>query len=68
MFGSLLDRPLVATYALNQYPRLIAMFDNELDCCKVIYDRHIQTSEELGESPNGVFKIIFLFSRLLDDL
>lgn len=51
MFGSLLERPLVAAYALNQYPRLIAMFDKELDCCKVIFDRHIQTLEDLGEIP-----------------
>ncbi|XP_029686913.1 dynein axonemal heavy chain 9 isoform X2 [Takifugu rubripes] len=48
MFGSLLERPLVAACALNQYPRLIAMFDKELDCCKVIFDRHVQTLEDLG--------------------
>lgn len=73
MFGSLLDRPLVAAYALTQYPCLLAMFDIELDCCMLIYDRHLQTSQELGESSNP-FKIIvfilyllyFLFSKLLD--
>lgn len=60
MFGSLLERPLVAAYALNQYPRLIAMFDKELDCCKVIFDRHVQTLEDLGESKQSgaVFKTI----------
>lgn len=75
MFGNLLERPLVAKYALTQYPRLIAMFEKELDCCMLIYDRHLRTSQELGESPN-LFKIIFfilyllyfLFSKLLDCL
>lgn len=60
MFGSLLERPLVATYALTQYPRLVAMFEKELDCCRLIYDRHLQTSQKLGESPN---LLCFLFIR-----
>lgn len=65
MFGSLLERPLVAAYALNQYPRLIAMFDKELDCCKVIFDRHVQTLEDKGEIQNslGLFSKQFPSSR-----
>lgn len=65
MFGRWLERPLVAAYALNQYPRLIAMFDKELDCCKVIFDKHVQTLEDLGESPNslGLFSKQFTSSR-----
>lgn len=60
MFGSLLERPLVATYALTQYPHLVAMFEKELDCCGLIYNRHLQTSQKLGESPNLLY---FLFIR-----
>lgn len=60
MFGSLLERPLVATYALTQYPRLVAMFEKELDCCRLIYDGHLQTSQKLGESPDLLY---FLFMR-----
>lgn len=50
MFGSLLERPLVATDALDRYPVFVSMFDKELDCCKLLYNEHIQTAEELGES------------------
>lgn len=50
MFGSLLERPLVATDVMNRYPLLVSMFDKELDCCKVLYDKHVQTTEELGKS------------------
>lgn len=53
MFASLLERPLVATDALDRYPLLVYMFDKELDCCKRLYDKHIQTAQELGESQNN---------------
>lgn len=53
MFGSLLERPLVATDALDRYPLLVSMFDTELDCCKRLYNKHIHTAEELGESRNN---------------
>ena len=49
MFGSLLERPLVATDAVARYPVLVSLFDKELDCCKRLYNKHIQTVEELGE-------------------
>ncbi|XP_076002796.1 dynein axonemal heavy chain 9 [Genypterus blacodes] len=50
MFGSLLERPLVAAEALGIYRVLVSMFDKELDCCKSIYDVHIQTAQEKGSS------------------
>uniref|UniRef100_A0A4W6G5D9 Dynein axonemal heavy chain 17 n=1 Tax=Lates calcarifer TaxID=8187 RepID=A0A4W6G5D9_LATCA len=50
MFGSLLERPLVGADALDRYPLLVSMLDKELDCCKLLYDRHIQTADELGET------------------
>lgn len=53
MFGGLLERPLVAADALDRYPLLVSMFDKELDCCKLLYDRHVRTAEELGESHSG---------------
>nr|XP_004569740.1 dynein heavy chain 9, axonemal [Maylandia zebra] len=51
MFGSLLERPLVATDALDKYPLLVSMFDKELDCCKILYNKHIQAAEEWGSAP-----------------
>uniref|UniRef100_A0A8C9XQ20 Dynein axonemal heavy chain 17 n=1 Tax=Sander lucioperca TaxID=283035 RepID=A0A8C9XQ20_SANLU len=51
MFGSLLERPLVATDAVARYPVLVSLFDKELDCCKRLYNKHIQTAEELGWTP-----------------
>ncbi|XP_032397932.1 dynein heavy chain 9, axonemal [Etheostoma spectabile] len=51
MFGSLLERPLVATDAGARYPVLVSLFDNELDCCKHLYNKQIQTAAELGWTP-----------------
>ncbi|XP_068439704.1 dynein axonemal heavy chain 9 isoform X3 [Clinocottus analis] len=51
MFGGLLERPLVATDALERYPLLVSMFEKELDCCKGLYNTHIHTAEELGWTP-----------------
>ncbi|TMS22638.1 hypothetical protein E3U43_012903 [Larimichthys crocea] len=51
MFGSLLEHPLVAADALDRYPQLVSMFDKELDCCKLLYSKHIQAAEELGWTP-----------------
>ncbi|KAG7491786.1 hypothetical protein MATL_G00007500 [Megalops atlanticus] len=51
MFGSLLSRPLIAADADDRYPLLVSMFDRELDCCKVLYNRHVQREEELGYTP-----------------
>lgn len=50
MFGSLLERPLLAGDVQERYPRLISMFDKELDCCKFLYDQRMKTAEDLGES------------------
>uniref|UniRef100_A0A3P9AKI4 Dynein axonemal heavy chain 17 n=1 Tax=Esox lucius TaxID=8010 RepID=A0A3P9AKI4_ESOLU len=51
MFGSLLERPLMAAEAQNRYPVLISLFDRELDCCKELFKKHTQTAEELGYTP-----------------
>ncbi|XP_034427399.1 dynein heavy chain 9, axonemal [Hippoglossus hippoglossus] len=48
MFGSLLERPLVAADAVSRYPLLVTVFEKELNSCKLIYDKHIQLTEELG--------------------
>ncbi|KAF7661538.1 hypothetical protein LDENG_00259550 [Lucifuga dentata] len=50
MFGSLLERPLVAADALDSYHLFVSMFDKELDSCKVLYNKHIQTALEQGSS------------------
>ncbi|KAG7239799.1 hypothetical protein INR49_028387 [Caranx melampygus] len=51
MFGSLLERPLVATVAVDRYPLLVSEFDKELDSCKLLYNKYIQTAEKLGFAP-----------------
>ncbi|XP_075314376.1 dynein axonemal heavy chain 9 [Odontesthes bonariensis] len=51
MFGSLLERPLVAVDALGRYPLLLSMFDKDLDCCKLLYNKHMQAVKELGSAP-----------------
>lgn len=49
MFGTLLERPLIAADAQKKYPVLVKMFDKELDCCKELYKKHTQAEEQLGE-------------------
>lgn len=49
MFGSLLERPLVAAHAVDRLPLLVIMFEKELDDCKVIYNKYFHLIEELGE-------------------
>ncbi|XP_032831905.2 dynein axonemal heavy chain 9 isoform X1 [Petromyzon marinus] len=51
MFGSLLERPLIADDANVHLPRLVTMFDQDLDSAKVIYNRHIATEKDLGRPP-----------------
>ncbi|XP_061561508.1 dynein heavy chain 9, axonemal isoform X3 [Phycodurus eques] len=51
MFGGLLERPLVAKYALDRYPRLVSMFDKDLDTCKLLYHEHINIANEMGSAP-----------------
>ncbi|KAM6897526.1 dynein beta chain, ciliary-like [Xenentodon cancila] len=51
MFGSLLQRPLVAADARSRYPSLLSMFDKELDCCKLLYNKHTNALEELRPAP-----------------
>uniref|UniRef100_A0A7N6B4D8 Dynein heavy chain 9, axonemal n=1 Tax=Anabas testudineus TaxID=64144 RepID=A0A7N6B4D8_ANATE len=62
MFGSLLERPLVAADALDRYPNLVFMFDKELDCCKVLYNKHIQSAEALGKILNNFYSVLW-YSR-----
>uniref|UniRef100_A0A8B9JC40 Uncharacterized protein n=1 Tax=Astyanax mexicanus TaxID=7994 RepID=A0A8B9JC40_ASTMX len=50
MFGSLLERPLIAADSQKKYPVLITMFDKELNNCRTLYKKHIQSEEELGFS------------------
>uniref|UniRef100_A0A665X2B6 Dynein, axonemal, heavy chain 9 n=1 Tax=Echeneis naucrates TaxID=173247 RepID=A0A665X2B6_ECHNA len=51
MFGSLLERPLVAAVALVKYPALVSLFDGELDSCKLLYNKHILKAEQSGSIP-----------------
>lgn len=48
LFGSLLERPLIAADAYAKYHLLITMFDEDLDDAKQIYLKHIQDEVELG--------------------
>ncbi|NWX21666.1 DYH9 protein, partial [Aegotheles bennettii] len=51
MFGSLLERPVIAADAAEKYPVLIRMFNSALDQARLIYSRHIQAELELGSPP-----------------
>ncbi|KAM6297516.1 dynein axonemal heavy chain 9 [Aegotheles albertisi] len=51
MFGSLLERPVIAADAAEKYPVLIRMFNSALDHARLIYSRHIQAELELGSPP-----------------
>lgn len=67
MFGSLLEHPLVAADALDRYPQLVSMFDKELDCCKLLYSKHIQAAEELGETTTTAsYSILVQFNHLTE--
>ncbi|KAG8543423.1 hypothetical protein GDO81_024705, partial [Engystomops pustulosus] len=48
MFGSLLDRPIIAHDAFDKYPVLITTYEEELDDAKAIYDRHMMEVTEQG--------------------
>ncbi|XP_077110730.1 dynein axonemal heavy chain 9 isoform X2 [Ranitomeya variabilis] len=48
MFGGLLDRPIIAQDAFDKYPLLIAMFEEDLDATKSIYDQHMVEVTERG--------------------
>ncbi|XP_056673432.1 dynein axonemal heavy chain 9 isoform X2 [Monodelphis domestica] len=50
IFGSLLERPVVAMDVFDKYPRLITMFSSDLDAVKTIYCQHVQEESELGFS------------------
>lgn len=49
MFGSLLERPLVASDAQSRFTLLWSIFDQELDHCKVLFNKHMGAVDELGE-------------------
>ncbi|XP_071672596.1 dynein axonemal heavy chain 9 isoform X7 [Patagioenas fasciata] len=51
MFGSLLERPVVAADAAGKYSVLISMFSRALDHARLIYSRHIQAELKLGSPP-----------------
>ncbi|KAM6343872.1 dynein axonemal heavy chain 9 isoform 1-T1 [Alca torda] len=51
MFGSLLERPVIAADAADKYSILIRMFNSALDHARLIYSRHIQAEQELGSPP-----------------
>ncbi|XP_072501166.1 dynein axonemal heavy chain 9 [Notamacropus eugenii] len=50
IFGSLLERPVVAMDAFDKYPVLIGMFSSELDAIKTIYCQRVQEESEFGFS------------------
>lgn len=54
MFGSLLERPLIAADAYEKYPLLIRMYDRELDCCKLLFRKQTQMAEKMGEIEHSV--------------
>ncbi|KAM3592376.1 uncharacterized protein V6R79_017533 [Siganus canaliculatus] len=51
MFGGLLERPIVAGVAVERYPVLVSLFDKELECCQILYNKHVQAAADLGWTP-----------------
>ncbi|NXF34813.1 DYH9 protein, partial [Nyctibius bracteatus] len=51
MFGSLLERPVIAADAADKYSVLVSMFNSALDHARLIYCRHIRAERELGSPP-----------------
>uniref|UniRef100_A0A8C3LGS3 Dynein axonemal heavy chain 9 n=1 Tax=Chrysolophus pictus TaxID=9089 RepID=A0A8C3LGS3_CHRPC len=49
MFGSLLERPVIAVDVAGKYSDLVHMFSNALSDARLIYSRHIRAELELGE-------------------
>ena len=49
MLGTLLERPLISRDFQNKYPKLISMYNLELDEAKLIFDRQLL----LTQSPEG---------------
>ena len=49
MMGPLIERPLIHKDFLYKYPVLLAMFDQELDDAKKIFDHQMK----LAQSPSG---------------
>ncbi|XP_007433956.1 dynein heavy chain 9, axonemal, partial [Python bivittatus] len=51
IFGSLLERPMIAVDAYDKYNFLIKMFERDLDDAKLIYLKRIEEETEIGYSP-----------------
>uniref|UniRef100_A0A8B9IAP8 Dynein axonemal heavy chain 9 n=1 Tax=Anser brachyrhynchus TaxID=132585 RepID=A0A8B9IAP8_9AVES len=51
MYGSLLERPVIAADTADKYSVLISMFNSALNDASLIYSRHIQAELELGSPP-----------------
>ncbi|XP_070790567.1 dynein axonemal heavy chain 9 [Pituophis catenifer annectens] len=51
IFGSLLDRPMIAAEAYDKFNFLITMFDKDLDDAKLIYLKRIEEETDIGYSP-----------------
>ena len=49
MMGSLIERPLIHKDFQHKYPILLAMFDQELDNAKLIFDQQVA----LAQTPSG---------------
>ena len=49
MLGTLLERPLISRDFQHKYPKLISMYNTELDEVKVIFDRQLLSIQ----SPKG---------------
>ncbi|NXU74079.1 DYH9 protein, partial [Oreotrochilus melanogaster] len=51
IFGSLLERPIIAADAADKFSVLTRMFSRALDHARLIYSRHIQAELKLGSPP-----------------
>lgn len=51
IFGTLTQRPLIATDFDENYTKLIKTYDEELDTAKRIYDKQLEDTKRLGYAP-----------------
>lgn len=53
-----MERPLITVDAASRYPSLLSMFDEELNSCKVIYNKQLKAAKEMGQVQNNIIEVV----------
>eukprot|EP00058_Branchiostoma_floridae_P013849 XP_002599337.1 hypothetical protein BRAFLDRAFT_275161 [Branchiostoma floridae] len=51
IFGSLLERPIIAEDTNSRYPTILSLYDRDLDTAKQMYDRYMAEEKANGGTP-----------------